>query len=432
VDEYLELTAVSNPHVQLIYVAPDGSRRVFPRGIDQLPHPPREIKPHPLGIELGMLLKMAHDTKSHWLTGFLSSDFSRVSANLAQQICEKAQLSPKMRPRLCVGQDAEKLYRAIQQTRFMNPPTDCLSPIGEEAIKNGLFKSITADFYVATTRPPAVYRGNPFVIEAAIAFGKGDGGASLAADAQQAESDGERQPRAEGEEDEQEVQSARLIRFANRVPLLYQQTACATYKAAVATTWKNYGVKGSRGSLPEGPMTIFVHMASVWVPFTSEAKEAIAEYDEIIKEIKLALQECGRKLGIWVRKRQHAKSEFERRNAFQRYIAEVAEACGRLKDGKLDIEKLKKQLARTAQEITGGEETNRLLNLNKDQEEQELSDAIIRSPDGAIQGNVSQLALQAVETTAEAGYWDAIKEHVRGNENSKDKPRGGRNAGGAG
>jgi DNA topoisomerase-6 subunit B len=404
VDEYLELTAVANPHAQLIYVAPDGTRRVYPRGIDQLPHPPREIKPHPLGIELGMLLKMAQDTKSHWLSGFLSSDFSRVSANLAQQVCEKAELDPKMRPRLCVGQDAEKLYRAIQQTRFMNPPTDCLSPIGEEAIKNGLFKSIKADFYVATTRPPAVYRGNPFVIEAAVAFGKGDGGASLAADAQNDEAEAtEQQPKAEGEEDDKEVQTARLIRFANRVPLLYQQTACATYKAAVATTWKNYGIKGSRGSLPEGPMTIFVHMASVWVPFTSEAKEAIAEYDEIIKEIKLALQECGRKLGIWVRKRQHAKSEFERRNAFQRYIAEVAEACGRLKDGKLDTEKLKKQLARTAEEITGGEETDRLLNLNKDAEEQELADAIIRTPDGAVQGNVSQLALQAVETTAAAG-----------------------------
>jgi DNA topoisomerase-6 subunit B len=394
VDEYLELTAVANPHAQVTYVAPDGSRRVFPRGIDQLPHPPREIKPHPLGIELGMLLKMAKDTKSHWLSGFLSSDFSRVSANVAQQVCEKAGLSPKMRPRDCVGQDAEKLYRAIQQTRFMNPPTDCLSPIGEEAIKNGLFKSIKADFYVATTRPPAVYRGNPFVIEAGIAFGKGDGGASLTEAAAAEAENGEAQPKAEGEEDDKEIESARLIRFANRVPLLYQQTACATYKAAVGTTWKNYGVKGSRGSLPEGPMTIFVHMASVWVPFTSEAKEAIAEYDEIIKEIKLALQECGRKLGIWVRKRQHARSEYDRRNAFQRYIAEVAEACGRLKGGKLDVEKLKKQLARTAEEITGGQETDRLLNLNKDSDEQELADAIIRTPEGAIQGSVSQLALQ--------------------------------------
>jgi DNA topoisomerase-6 subunit B len=400
VDEYMELTAVANPHAQLTYVAPDGTRRVFPRGIDQLPHPPREIKPHPLGIELGMLLKMAQDTKSHWLSGFLASDFSRVSANLAQQICEKAELSPKMRPRDCVGQDAERLYRAIQETRFMNPPTDCLSPIGEEAIKNGLFKSIKADFYVATTRPPAVYRGNPFVIEAAVAFGKGDGSTAVAPATQAVldfdDGNGKTQGKAEGEDDEKETELARVIRFANRVPLLYQQTACATYKAVLATTWKNYGLKQSRGALPEGPMTIFVHMASVWVPFTSEAKEAIAEYDEIVKEIKLALQECGRKLGIWVRKRQHAKSEYERRNAFQRYIAEVAEACGRLKDDKIDPEKLKKQLQRVAEEITGGENTDRLLNRTHNADEQELADAIIRTPDGAVQGSVSQLALQAV------------------------------------
>jgi DNA topoisomerase-6 subunit B len=402
VDEYLDLTAVANPHVQLTYVGPDGVTRLFPRGIDQLPRPPREIKPHPLGIELGMLLKMLQDTKSHWLSGFLSTDFSRVSAAVAQSICEKAELDPRMRPRQCVGQDAERLYRAIQQSKFMNPPTDCLSPIGEEAIKNGLFKSIKADFYVATTRPPAVYRGNPFVIEAAVAFGKGDGGAALDAAAQallelEAAENGEAQAKAEGEEDEAPAELARVIRFANRVPLLYQQTACATFKAVLKTSWKNYGLKQSRGALPEGAMTIFVHMASVWVPFTSEAKEAIAEYDEIVKEIKLALQECGRKLGIWLRKRQHARSEFERRNTFQRYIDKVVESCSRLKDGKLDAERLKKQLQRIAERITGGEDTDRMLNITKAEEAQELAGAIIRTPDGSIQGNVSPLALEAVE-----------------------------------
>src|SRR5439155_27351677 len=100
--------------------------------------------------------------------------------------------------------------------------------------------------------------------------------------------------------------------------------------------------------------------------------------------------------GIWVRKRRHAKSEFERRNAFQRYIAEVAEACARLKDEKIDPEKLKKQLQRIAEQITGGEETDRMLEGTKDAEEEELADAIIRTPEGAIQGSVSPLALQAV------------------------------------
>ena len=125
------------------------------------------------------------------------------------------------------------------------------------------------------------------------------------------------------------------------MPLLYQQSACATFKAVLETTWRNYGVAQSRGALPAGPMVIFVHMASVWVPFTSESKEAIADYDEIRKEIKLALQECGRRLGVFLRRRERAKSEFRRRNIFELYIEEVVEACNRLKGGKLAKEKLK-------------------------------------------------------------------------------------------
>ncbi|MGH7875731.1 MAG: DNA topoisomerase VI subunit B, partial [Candidatus Binatia bacterium] len=152
-----------------------------------------------------------------------------------------------------------------------------------------------------------------------------------------------------------------VIRYANRVPLLYQQSACATFKAVLDTTWRNYGVAQSRGALPTGPMVIFVHMASVWVPFTSESKEAIADYDEIRKEIKLALQECGRRLGVFLRRRGRAESEFRRRNIFALYIDEVVEACNRLKGGKLAKEKLKEQLQKIAAKRTGGEKTDEIL-----------------------------------------------------------------------
>src|SRR3970040_2826159 len=120
-----------------------------------------------------MLLKMLHDTKSHWLSGFLSSEFSRVSANLAQEICRAAKISPDTRPRNLHGTAAETLYKTIQATKIMAPPSNCISPIGEKAILHGLYKQIKGDFYTAVTRPPAVYRGNPFVIEAGLAYGKG-------------------------------------------------------------------------------------------------------------------------------------------------------------------------------------------------------------------------------------------------------------------
>jgi DNA topoisomerase-6 subunit B len=168
-------------------------------------------------------------------------------------------------------------------------------------------------------------------------------------------------PLAEGEERDDDNELARVIRYANRVPLLYQQSACATFKAALETAWRNYGVAQSRGALPAGPMVIFVHMGSVWVPFTSESKEAIADYDEIRKEIKLALQECGRRLGMFLRRRERAKSEFRRRNIFELYIEEVVEACGRLKGGKLGKEKLKAQLQKIALKRTGGTRTDAIL-----------------------------------------------------------------------
>ena len=393
VDEYLELSSVANPHVILTYISPDGEKRVFPRGVDFLPEPPREIKPHPYGIELGMLMKMMQDTQSHWLSGFLASDFSRVSSHTADTICKTAGLNPRSRPRDVVGKDAELLYRALQNTRLMAPPTDCISPMGEKAILAGLVKAIKGDFYTAATRPPKVYRGNPFVIECGLAFGKGDGAtmkdpAQLAAEELARAADPAAEAKAEGEEDEDETELAQVIRFANRVPLLYQQSACATYKAVLKTAWKNYSLSQSKGAPPQGPMVIFIHMASVWVPFTSEAKEAIAEYDEIMEEIKRALQECGRKLGIWLRKRQHAKNEFERRNIFQRYIAEVADACKSLKDGKLDSEKLKKQLSAIAEELTGGDETDALLKKKKQQEQADaLENTIELTPEG-LKGDV--------------------------------------------
>jgi DNA topoisomerase-6 subunit B len=255
----------------------------------------------------------------------------------------------------------------------MAPPSNCISPIGEKAILHGLYKQIKGDFYTAVTRPPAVYRGNPFIIEAGLAFGKGPDQAAQPAEAPAV-------PLAEGEQQDDDSELARVIRYANRVPLLYQQSACATFKSVLETTWRNYGVVQSRGALPAGPMVVFVHMASVWVPFTSESKEAIADYDEIRKEIRLALQECGRRLGVFLRKHERAQSEFRRRNIFELYIEEVVEACARLKGGKLAKEKLKSQLQKIALKRTGGAKTDEILGHESGPEG--LPHSIIVTPEG--------------------------------------------------
>ena len=146
------------------------------------------------------------------------------------------------------------------------------------------------------------------------------------------------------------------------------------------TAWRTYGVTQSRGALPAGPMVVFVHMASVWVPFTSESKEAIADYDEIRKEIKLALQECGRRLGVFLRRRERAQSEFRRRNIFELYIEEVVDACARLKGGRLPKEKLKAQLQKIAMKRTGGARTDEI--LGRESGPEGLPHSIIVTPEG--------------------------------------------------
>jgi DNA topoisomerase VI subunit B len=408
VDEYVEQTIIANPHVKLTYFTPEGETKELPRTYDQVPESPREIKPHPYGIELGMLLKMLQDTKSHWLSGFLAGDFSRVSPRLAEDICKAAGVSPRARPRDVHGQAAENLYKAIQSTKIMAPPTNCLSPIGERAILSGLYQQIKGDFYTAVSRPPAVYRGNPFVIEAGLAFGRGP---------EQAQEDQQKKaiPLAEGEADQgDDRELARVIRYANRVPLLYQQSACAIFKSVLDTTWRNYGVTQSRGALPAGPMVIFVHMASVWVPFTSESKEAIAEYDEIAKEITLALRECGRRLGAFLRRRERAHSEQSRRNIFELYIEEVVESCNRLKGGRLPVAKLKEQLQKMAMKRTGGEKTDEVLGKNGHAPEG-LPHSIIVTADG-VEGEVPTVIAPPVTVAPANGNGHPAAEEKTGKE----------------
>jgi DNA topoisomerase-6 subunit B len=147
-----------------------------------------------------------------------------------------------------------------------------------------------------------------------------------------------------------EGQSMNILRYANRVPLQFQAGACAITQTVMQTNWRSYGLSQSRGSMPNGPVTIMVHMASVWVPFTSESKEAVASYEAIQKEIRLAIQSVGRKLGMFLRRRLKVKHEGERRNLFLRYVGEVATAVTKINGG--DRETLYENLLHVAKKRT--------------------------------------------------------------------------------
>lgn len=302
VDQYLKQTAIVNPHVTIIYTTPKAEQIIFPRATEIMPKIPNEIKPHPYGVELGVLIQMLKNTQTRTLQQFFCDEFSRVGPGTAKQICENARLLPKSKPSEVTIEMADRLIQAVKETKIIAPPTDCISPIGADLLEKGLKKEINAEFYCSVTRPPEVYRGNPFIIEAALAYGG---------------------------EQEKEV-PMNILRYANRVPLLFQQGACATTKAVQQTNWRSYGLSQSSGAVPVGPITLVVHMASVWVPFTSESKEAVAHYPEIIKEIRLAIQECGRKLGMYMAKKRLIGDEFKKRSYIEIYIPHVADALKEL------------------------------------------------------------------------------------------------------
>jgi DNA topoisomerase-6 subunit B len=413
VNRYVEHTALANPHAAIRYTRPvaasqrsDRSNQPgnetlsFPRAASELPKEAVEIKPHPHGVELGSLMLLARESKSRDVRGFLQSAFSRVSSAASADILAKVSWGKKpVRPRV-LGENramAEELHKAIAATKLMSPPTNCLSPIGDELMRKGLVSFLHViesegdggdentqldldsagmkparkearakagkaaakaqpaaeavpdappeegverikghNYFIATvTRPPKVYRGNPFQVEVGLAYG-----GSWPAD-----------------------KTIELFRFANRVPLLFQRGACGVTEAIVRTDWRNYLLSQPKGSLPVGPMALLVHIASVWVPFTSESKEAVAHYPDIIKEIQLAAQECGRKLASFVGKRKAADYQAQRRSIFELYIEEVAAAIGKITGRKPGP--IKREFLQVAHKVTAAE-------LQEEEKAQEL------------------------------------------------------------
>jgi DNA topoisomerase-6 subunit B len=322
IETYLKQTAIANPHVTIVYKDPQGVEHRFERTVCKLQRRPKEIKPHPYGIELGRLIQMLSSTGKHTLLQFLVSEFSRVGRTTALKMIAQAggRLSERSYPKHIARAQATALHRAIQKTRVLAPRTDCIVPIGKQNLLKGLRKEMDAEFFTVTTRPAAAYRGNPFQVEVGIAYG-------LKADADiEIDVHGHMRKKAPAAGEEvmaQKNEPVRLLRFANRVPLLYQQASCAISKAVMQTNWRSYGVQQPTGALPVAPMAVIVHVASVWVPYTSESKEAIEPYPEILREIKLALQQCGRELAHYLRREARLHQEFDRRSYIETFLPHI-------------------------------------------------------------------------------------------------------------
>jgi len=292
--EYLKYTSVVNPHARF-RVELDDEAFTFERVSQEVIACPVAIQPHPHGIEFGQLKRMA-EAGDQKVADFLVEGFSRVGKKTAQEMCEKAGLKGTVKVKTLSADQLKALLAAMQEVAVPAPPTSqCLSPIGEELIRRGLDKEFQMDFVAARTRPSSVFSGHSFMVEAAIGYGG-------------------KLP-AEG--------NAMILRFANRVPLMYQQGACAITESVINVNWKAYNI--SQAGLPQGPLLILVHVASTNVPFTSESKDAIAGIPEIQKEIVLALQDLGRELKTFLSRRDRNKLAEDRARAVCAIIPEIAQ-----------------------------------------------------------------------------------------------------------
>ena len=299
--EYLKYTSIVNPHARF-RVELDDESFAFERVSQEVIACPDAIQPHPHGIEFGQLKRMATASEEK-LLDFLVESFSRVGKKSAQEMCDKAGLKGTARVKGLTAEQLKALLAAMQAVAVPAPPSSqCLSPIGEELIRRGLDKEFQMDFVAARTRPSSVFSGHSFMVEAAIGYG------------------GKLPP--EG--------NAIILRFANRVPLMYQQGACAITGCITNVNWKAYNI--SQQGLPLGPILILVHVASTNVPFTSESKDAVASIPEIEKEIVLALQDLGRDLKNFLSRRDKNKVTEDRARAVCAIIPELAAKVSEIVD----------------------------------------------------------------------------------------------------
>ncbi len=300
--EYLKETAIVNPHAQITFYDPDNTKTVFERATDIMPPRPKEIKPHPEGMEIGDLFKYAGNTQQKTLKAFLKNDFSRITDRLANEIFEISGVDGNKKPDKLTREEAIAILDAITKVKIMAPPTDCLSPIGDTLIKKGLMHvldGLRPEYYATpVTRAPKAVNGNPFVVEAGIVYG-GD----IPSDSQ-----------------------VQIYRFANRVPLLFKQGDCAITKAISEMDWRRYGLeqRGGKG-IPYGPAIILVHVASTKVPFTSEGKEAVASFPELSSEIGLALRLCARNLKSHLNKQERKNKTHAKFEIVQEILPDMAE-----------------------------------------------------------------------------------------------------------
>jgi len=316
--EYLRRTAIANPHASITFIDPEGRKTVFKRVSDKIPKQPVEVKPHPKGIDVDELLAMAKMNKNRQVSSFLSGTFARMSSAKVKDIQEKCSFDLKKNPRRLQWAEAEEIVHAINDMDFMAPPTEGLSPIGQDQVEKAVLGILKPEFSSVLTRNPTTHSGGtPFQVEVAIAYG-GEAGRSAG-----------------------EGRRAETMRFANRTPLLFDAGGCALHQAVQSVDWKRYGVRDFDNS----PITVFVNLVSTYVPYTSAGKQSVSNDVDVLREVRFALMDVGRRFSRYHSKKRRDIENEARLNTLLKYSTELAPTVALITGG--DAKKLSKKLEDT-------------------------------------------------------------------------------------
>ncbi|MBU0527867.1 DNA topoisomerase VI subunit B [Candidatus Micrarchaeota archaeon] len=318
--EYLRRTALANPHCTISLIEPNNEKTVFPRSVEINPKKAYEIKPHPLGIKPHDLLEFAkHSVENKRISSFLQNTFARVSAAKVEDLKSMLpEIDFNKRPDKMSWEDAEAIVGAIENVKWIAPSTDSLVPIGREQVEASFRNIFNPEVLVITQRSPKVYRGGiPFSVEVGIAYGGGVAAAN---------------------------KRGEVMRFANKVPLLFDAGGCAITETIKTIDWKRYNIR----NFDEEPIAVLVNVVSVHVPYTSAGKQALSSEEDLMAEIKFAVMEASRGIQRFISGRKKANEIATKKKVVSRYIEQLSNDLASLTQRK--PERIAKELREIVEE----------------------------------------------------------------------------------
>jgi DNA topoisomerase-6 subunit B len=373
INEYISQTSIVNPYAIIEYETDEGKVR-FERRTEVMPQPAKEVLPHPADMDLQTLKKaiMNFMNQKTTLQGILSTSFQKMSSEKAKEIIAKAGVENKPADKYTENELIE-IVKVCKYINFQQANTDHLSPIGEQILTTGM----TSEYTIISTketvpkeasiteiqRPqitvkilkPAlaayasrtcVINNRPTIVECGIAYG-GD------------------------------IPSFKLYRFANKIPLLYDEGSDVAREVVSEVEINKMGItkKEAKAQFANGeirsdravellPIHTFFHICSTKIPYKTAGKESIASEGELKKHMKYCLSELYRKVSAQIRKELRMKEAQGRLNLYNYYIPLVVSAIS--ESIRLDAAKLEQAFTELAEKHVKGEIIGELVEKKED------------------------------------------------------------------